>query len=122
MSVPEEAWRDALICPYCDSRVSQRPANGCCPHCGGQLPAPAKTVRPAQPSPVRPTPPPPPVGIGCCPRCMSRSITAQKRGFRWGLACVGFFLLPVFGLLLGFLGAGKFCCTCHTCGYRWKRS
>ncbi len=58
--------------------------------------------------------------LALCPRCRSTSIQSAKRGysFFWGL--VGFFLIPVVGLLLGCIGSKGIRCHCLKCGKRWK--
>lgn len=114
-----------MRCLYCEVEVTTYPENGICQHCGGRLP----------PKPAAPTPTPPPVqpiyvqpshrgpltaGVNCCPKCYSPEIIRKKRGFSWGLAILGFFLIPGFGLLLGFCGRNKLRGHCAKCGHRWK--
>lgn len=78
----------------------------------------AAPARPAA-APARPVQQHIRITAACCPRCRCTSIRAAKRGYRFGLGLLGFLLLPVFGLLLGFIGSKKLRCTCLQCGYRW---
>ncbi len=112
-----------MTCQYCGSHLSDVPDNGICPNCGGALPA-RKAAR--QPQIIyqvqAPTYQDPPVmGVNCCSRCMSRNIRFQKRGFSWGRGLLWFFLLPGFGILLGFVGSKKLVYRCHACGHKWTR-
>lgn len=111
-----------MKCDYCDSYIPQYPANGTCPNCGAALPVPPTPAASQTPATVviRQAAPAQP-GITCCPRCHSQSIHFQKRGFRWGRALLGLFLLPPFGLLFGLIGRNALRYTCHTCSYRWNR-
>ena len=112
-----------MVCAYCDSYLVKWPDSGLCPHCGAALPAQEAPT----PPPVYQQPPkvvyqvPLQPGINCCSRCMSRQITMKKRGFSAGLAIVGFFLIPLFGILLGLCGRNKLIYRCQTCGHKWKR-
>lgn len=128
-----------MFCAYCDSYIAQAPDNGICPHCGAPLPKPepsswasraAQTAPPPQTHqsvpPVYQQPPqvvyqaPLQPGINSCGRCNSRFITFKKRGFSIGLGILGFFLLPVFGVFLGFCGSKTLLYRCQTCGHKWK--
>lgn len=109
-----------MRCEYCDVEVVRYPDNGICVCCGGKLPP-----RPAplfvQPvsipvQQVRYTP-----GINCCPKCHNVRIISTKRGFSWGLGILGFFLIPVFGIFLGFCGSKKPRLKCTNCSHKWKR-
>ena len=55
-----------------------------------------------------------------CPRCGSKQLTGNKRGFGLGIALVGGVLLGGVGLLGGFLGSGKVKITCLKCGHSWQ--
>ena len=59
-------------------------------------------------------------GIAYCPRCMSTSITAQKRGFNYRRAAVAGLVSPASYLIWGGIGAGKLQCFCQKCGYIWE--
>ena len=119
-----------MRCEYCDCEVTTYPDNGICVHCGGKLPPKPVQMQPsAQVQPlvqrvehvhhvhhVALVP-----GVNCCPKCRSNLLVHAKRGFRWGLGIFGFFLIPFFGLLLGFIGSGKPCLRCNACGHKWDR-
>lgn len=138
-----------MRCEYCDVEVVHYPENGICVCCGGKLlarPAGTRcpgcgtysssnfcsscgrsltgTVPPVQPvyAPVQPiyvqTPPTGPI-VGC-PKCGSTGVISTVRGFSWGLAILGFFLIPGFGLLLGFCGRNNPRYQCRACGKKWK--
>lgn len=119
-----------MRCEYCDSEVTQYPENGICIHCGGRLPpkpAGNAAVHTAMPQPV-PTAIPQPAqvfpfvpGVNCCPKCRCNQIQWKKRGFSWGLGILGFFLFPVFGIVLGFAGSGSQRLHCTSCNHTWKR-
>ena len=121
-----------MRCLYCDSFITDYPANGLCPNCCGKLPPPPPPVQPivqpvyVQPvyqpvyQPVRPVAAVP--GVNCCPKCKGLQLTYEKRGFSWILGIFGFFMIPVFGLLLGFCGRNKQkYLRCNTCRHKWIR-
>lgn len=117
-----------MRCEYCDVEITQYPDNGICPCCGGKLP-PRPAARPSQPAqpaqaPVYAPAQPQPVyvsGAVTCPKCRSMLVTPVKRGFSWGLAILGFFLIPGLGLLLGFCGSRKLRLQCTQCHHKWKQ-
>lgn len=53
------------------------------------------------------------MGVAYCPKCLSTSITAAKRGFSAGQAYWG-------GDLFGMVGANEIKCVCLKCGHKWK--
>lgn len=59
-------------------------------------------------------------GIAHCPKCLSSSLSASKKGFGIGKAIIGATLLmnPI-GLIGGNLGAKKIRITCLNCGYQY---
>ena len=126
------------ICASCGGRLPQRPEGTRCPNCGnhssgnfcvscgqrlnGSVPpaAPVQPVyAPPQPVyiPVQQMPYHPPTMA--CPKCGSTHLVCTKRGFRWGLALICAFLLPVFGLLCGFCGSKKLFYRCSVCNHKW---
>lgn len=114
-----------MRCLYCEVEVTTYPENGICQHCGGRLPPKPVPQQPVQ-SPVQTIYVQAPrrdsltAGVNCCPKCHSTQIIRKKRGFSWGLGILGFFLLPVFGLLLGLCGRNKLRGHCNKCGHKWK--
>ena len=106
-----------MRCLYCEVEVTDYPKNGICPQCGGRLPpkpAPKQSdTQPAHHGPLT-------AGVDCCPKCYSPRIIRKPRGFSWGLAILGFFLIPVFGILLGFCGRKNLRGHCLKCNHTWK--
>ena len=134
-------YPDNGICVHCGGKLPERPAGTRCAACGtysvgnfctycgrnlnGSVP-PAPPVQAAQAAqtvvqpvyiPVQHVTPKP--GFNCCPKCFDMQIASSKRGFRWGLARLGFLRIPGFGLLLGFCGSKKRRFVCRNCGYKW---
>lgn len=58
-------------------------------------------------------------GVVYCPKCLSTSITGDKKGFGVGKAVVGLSLAGGLGLMAGNIGAKKVRLTCMKCGYQW---
>lgn len=119
-----------MHCEYCDVEVIHYPTNGICVCCGGKLPpkpahhrAASTIYTSAQPVsiPVKPQIQLIP-GINCCPKCRNMSLVYATRGFSWGWAMAGFFLIPVFGIILGFWGSKKLYIQCTNCGHKWTRN
>lgn len=111
-----------MRCEYCDVEVTRYPDNGICVCCGGRLP-PRPVLNPVQPVAIpqqRQIPLVP--GVNCCPKCRSTHLVFEKRGFSWGIGILGFFLIPVFGILLGFCGSRKPRVKCTNCSNKWKRN
>ena len=124
------------ICAHCGGKLPERPAGirctACgtyssgnfCTACGRSLTGAAAPAQPvyAQPQPVYI--PVEPVGYSrpvlACSKCHSTQIVRVNRGFSWGLAILGFFLMPGFGFLLGFCGAKKPRLLCTKCPRKWK--
>ena len=107
-----------MQCQYCDSFITLYPADGICPNCGAKLP-PDNT--PKWQSHVTVVTPPPqhqpqPQNLLWCSRCGSPELSVTTRNFRWGLAVLGFFLLPPFGILMGLVGRKRQILTCRRCG------
>ena len=59
-------------------------------------------------------------GTVYCPKCLSTSISGNKKGFGIGKAILGSAIATnPLGLVAGNLGAKKVRCTCMKCGYSW---
>ena len=58
-------------------------------------------------------------GVVYCPKCLSTSITGDKKGFGIGKAVVGASLAGGLGLMAGNIHAKKVRLTCMKCGYQW---
>ncbi len=104
-----------MTCPNCGTQTN----SPFCPNCGTRQPSAAAPVQTA-PTPVVTVHRVVDDRLAHCPRCRSTSIQSAKRGysFFWGL--IGFFLIPVVGLLLGCIGSKGIRCHCLNCGRRWK--
>ena len=118
-----------MRCEYCDCEVITYPDDGICIHCGGKLPPkPAASATTAAPAPIVqniyiPVPQPQTVSTNPlirCPKCNSDQVIKVNRGFSWGLGILGFFLIPGWGLLLGFIGRKKPRLCCNSCKRKWK--
>ena len=59
-------------------------------------------------------------GIVYCPKCYSDSVSANKRGFKFGRAVVGGALTLGVGVMAGAVGKNKIEVTCLKCGNTWK--
>lgn len=57
-----------------------------------------------------------------CPRCGSKQLLPDKKGFSFGKAAVGGVLLGPLGLALGVHGRKKIKLTCLSCGYEFMLS
>lgn len=55
-----------------------------------------------------------------CPKCLSTSISGDKKGFGIGKAVIGAAAFGGIGLTAGNIGSKKAICTCLKCGYQWK--
>jgi tellurium resistance protein TerD len=55
-----------------------------------------------------------------CPKCSSKNLTGNKKGFGFGKAIIGGVLAGGIGLLGGFIGSQKVIVTCMECGYSWE--
>ena len=110
-----------MRCLYCEVEVTEYPSTGICPRCGAKLPP--KPVQ-TDPQPNQPSISQGPLYAGkdCCPKCHSSQIIFAKRGFRWGLALIGFLCFSLFGLPMGFIGSKHIWGTCSACGHKWDHS
>lgn len=115
-----------MRCEFCDVEITAYPVDGICVHCGGKLPPRQEPVQSVQqvyipvPQPVYIPAQPQNKPAYCCPKCGSTQVEQVKRGFSWGLAILGFFLIPGWGLLLGFIGMKKPRLHCRSCNRKWK--
>lgn len=126
------------ICAHCGGKLPERPAGTRCSSCGaystgnfcsvcgrtlhGSVPPAQPVYAPVQPVyiPVQQMPYTAPGPV--CPKCGSTQVIRTKRGFRWGLGILCFFLIPVYGILLGFCGSKKPVLKCTACGRKWKNT
>lgn len=109
-----------MRCEYCGVEVTAYPASGLCACCGGKLPPKPAEPRPVQPVYIPVQTPFPYAPQGLCPRCHGMQVVVTRRGFSWGWGLFGFFMIPGFGLLLGFLGSKKPRMKCLSCNHKWK--
>lgn len=58
--------------------------------------------------------------IVVCPKCGSKSITAQKKGFGLAKGAAGVFVAGAYGVVAAGIGKNKILITCLNCGHRWK--
>ena len=55
-----------------------------------------------------------------CPFCGSDNIYVYRRGYSRLLGIIGFFLVPVIGLLIGYVGQDDLMQKCNDCGNKWR--
>ena len=58
-------------------------------------------------------------GVAYCPKCLSTSLSAHKKGFGVGKAAVGGLVAGPLGLVAGNIGAKKIRVTCLKCGHQF---
>ena len=93
----------ALInCPECKKDISDKAAS--CPHCGC----------PVNPQPICQE------EYVCCPKCNSRELHAEHKGFSGGKALAGAIVTGGIGLLAGTIGSRDTQITCLKCGHKFK--
>ena len=101
----------ALIsCPECGKEISDKAF--ACPHCGNpmsQQPQQVVQVQQAQQEEYL-----------CCPKCGSRELHAEHKGFSGGKALVGAIAVGGLGLLAGTIGSRDTQITCLKCGKKFK--
>ena len=96
----------ALIkCPECGKEISDK-ANAC-PNCGN----PINVVEKKEETPE---------SYLCCPKCGSRDLHAEQKGFSGGKALVGAVTFGGLGLLAGTIGSKDVQITCLKCGKQFK--
>ena len=110
-----------MRCLYCEVEVINYPESGICQHCGGRLPPKPEPIQ-LETQPVYTQPQQQVVFAAgdICPKCHSHETMRKARGFSWGLAIIGFFLLSLPGLLLGLCGKNSLRGHCNKCGHKWK--
>ena len=98
----------ALIsCPECGKEISDKAF--ACPHCGNPMnPQPQQVQQPQQEEYL------------CCPKCGSRELHAEHKGFSGGKALIGAVAVGGLGLLAGTLGSRDTQITCLKCGKKFK--
>ena len=93
----------ALInCPECKKEISDKAT--ACPHCGCPI-----KLQPSQQEEYL-----------CCPRCLSRELHSEHKGFSGGKALVGAVITGGIGLLAGTIGSHDTQITCLKCGNKFK--
>lgn len=99
----------ALInCPECGKEVSDKAVS--CPYCGIPI-SPVITNNNQQGTQEE---------YLCCPKCQSKDLHAEKKGFSGGKALVGGLLTGGIGLLAGTIGSRDINITCLKCGNKFK--
>jgi hypothetical protein len=94
----------ALInCPECNKEISDKAEN--CPGCG--FPVNKKTESSND-------------EYLCCPKCFSKDLHTEQKGFSGGKALAGALLTGGIGLLAGTIGSKDVQITCLKCGLKFK--
>lgn len=92
----------ALIkCPECGKEISDKAI--ACPNCGNPMNQQAQQEE-----------------YLCCPKCGSRELHAEHKGFSGGKALAGALVTGGIGLLAGTIGSRDTQITCLKCGNRFK--
>ena len=98
----------ALIsCPECGKQISDKAAS--CPNCGNPMNHQQQQVLQHQQEEYL-----------CCPRCGSRELHAEHKGFSGGKALAGALITGGIGLLAGTIGSRDTQITCLKCGKKFK--
>ena len=98
----------ALIsCPECGKEISDKAL--ACPHCGNPMNPQPQQVQQAQQEEYL-----------CCPKCGSRELHAEHKGFSGGKALAGALVTGGIGLLAGTIGSRDTQITCLKCGNKFK--
>ena len=95
-------------CSDCGKEISDKAVN--CPNCG--LPLNSQTNEHQNPKENG--------EYLCCPKCMSKELHAEHRGFSGGKALAGAVLAGGIGLLAGSIGSKDVQITCLKCGNKFK--
>ena len=92
----------ALInCPECGKEISDKALS--CPNCGNPI-----NQQTQQEEYI------------CCPKCGSRELHAERKGFSGGKALAGAIITGGIGLLAGTIGSNDTQITCLKCGNKFK--
>lgn len=92
----------ALInCPECGKEISDKAIS--CPHCGNPMNQPVQDKE-----------------YLCCPKCHSRELHAEQKGFSGGKALAGAVAVGGIGLLAGTIGSKDLQITCLKCGNKFE--
>lgn len=95
----------ALIsCPECGKEISDKAV--ACPHCGNPMNPQVQQTQQEE--------------YLCCPKCGSRELHAEHKGFSGGKALVGAIAVGGIGLLAGTIGSRDTQITCLKCGNKFK--
>lgn len=95
----------ALIsCPECGKEISDKAV--ACPHCGNPMNPQIQQTQQEE--------------YLCCPKCGSRELHAEHKGFSGGKALAGVVLTGGIGLLAGTIGSRDTQITCLKCGKKFK--
>lgn len=98
----------ALIsCPECGKEISDKAY--ACPHCGNPMNPQPQQIQQPQPEEYL-----------CCPKCGSRELHAEHKGFSGGKALIGAVAVGGLGLLAGTIGSKDTQITCLKCGKKFK--
>lgn len=94
----------ALInCPECEKKISDKAVS--CPNCG---------------CPINKQSNSPQEEYLCCPKCHSKELHSEHKGFSGGKALAGVVLTGGIGLLAGTIGSKNVQITCLKCGNKFK--
>jgi len=101
----------ALIsCPECGKEISDKAV--ACPHCGNPMNPQSQQIQQiVQPQQEE---------YLCCPKCGSRELHAEHKGFSGGKALAGALITGGIGLLAGTIGSRDTQITCLKCGKKFK--
>ena len=95
----------ALIsCPECGKEISDKAV--ACPHCGNPINPQVQQTQQEE--------------YLCCPKCGSRELHAEHKGFSGGKALAGVVLTGGIGLLASTIGSRDTQITCLKCGKKFK--
>jgi DNA-directed RNA polymerase subunit RPC12/RpoP len=86
-------------CPECGKEISDKAAS--CPHCGNPINVESEEYL-------------------CCPKCQSKELHSQHKGFSGGKALAGAVLTGGIGILAGTIGSKDVQISCLKCGHKFK--